>query len=44
MYGVPQRPPGNSAGALTAWEQMVSSAKTYEVPQPICGTTTHGEF
>lgn len=44
MYGFPQRPPGDNTGALSAWEQMVSSAKTYEVPQPICGTTAHGEF
>lgn len=44
MYGFPQRPPGNSAGALSTWGQMVSSATTYEVPQPICGTTTHGNF
>jgi hypothetical protein len=39
-YGLPPRPPGNNAGALATWTSMVTDAKSYSAPQPVCSTDT----
>lgn len=39
-YGLPSRPPGDNAGALATWTSMISDAKNYSAPQPVCGTGT----
>lgn len=42
--GFPSRPPASDRKAFARWQAVVSHAKHYETPHPICGITSHTSY